>query len=567
MLRFSEETADYIRGKLNGVVAKTLMRDLKISHGMFGRIADQLERWDFGGQTYYASGQEDLIRSLRDAAVSPRKDNASARRSAWDEDRPVSIKEASRHLGVSRDRLARRVEAHRIPTWGERGFVRRTDVQSLPFDTHGNKLPDGVYSVADFAKLTGVAHSTLVKLGVPRSPHGGYDEASWRYLSDHIVKTADPPHGLRRCPSCKRSRSFNAAVCRECDRSQKAKTHHELTLRTDAQIELDYMRLHPDGMKRCRNGHLAEQSAFHKSRNKVDGRHSECKACASAAASRRKNGAVVGHWVAAGIDPEACWHCGRNLTVGGFGDDRRDLEHFEARLNGGTDHVWNLVPSCGSCNSTKHSKVDWEGCGPLPPRVRTLYAGKAGSKTIREFVAERHYSGSCQPGVERHGLFDTGVLVGAAVYNNGNRRMQEAVFGAPFADKVLHLHRLVTEPGQPTGQLLARSLKLLDVERHWAVVTYADPSRGHLGKVYQATNAIYTGVTAGNIQFRMPDGSVVNGRGAPGKTHADRRAWGRSVGATEQFPRKHRYVYLLRSERALRKQGAELLLPRLPYPR
>ncbi|TXS34765.1 HNH endonuclease [Streptomyces sp. OR43] len=50
------------------------------------------------------------------------------------------------------------------------------------------------------------------------------------------------------------------------------------------------------------------------------------------------------------IRADGCTYCG--LYVAGD----MHVDHFYALAKGGTDHWWNLVQSCGSCNRHKHDK-------------------------------------------------------------------------------------------------------------------------------------------------------------------------------------------------------------------
>lgn len=152
--------------------------------------------------------------------------------------------------------------------------------------------------------------------------------------------------------------------------------------------------------------------------------------------------------------------------------------------------------------------------------------------------------------------------------------MREGVFGPEYFAHVLHHQRLAVHPDVPhgtTSTFLAASLRQLKVDRPetWAVVTYADADQGHAGIIYQATNAIYTGVaTKGNIYFLKPDGSIgtmqslkPHGKWSERRSAAARLGWTecRSIG-------KHRYIYLLGSARQKRARPP-LLWRALPYPK
>ena len=97
------------------------------------------------------------------------------------------------------------------------------------------------------------------------------------------------------------------------------------------------------------------------------------------------------------------------------------------------------------------------------------------------------------------------------------------------------------------------------------VVTYADPSQGHLGTIYQATNWIYTGLSEAMRLYDLGDGVARHSRslGASFGSHSVRHfaARGVPVRTIPQAP-KHRYVYFL--EPGWR---SRLRVPVPPYPK
>lgn len=196
-------------------------------------------------------------------------------------------------------------------------------------------------------------------------------------------------------------------------------------------------------------------------------------------------------------------------------------------------------------------------------------------------VREWHYSGSAVAGTARYGWLTeegdpapVGTLLGVSIFDPGNHDVRCGVFGPEHYAHVLHHHRLAVRPDVAhglTSQFLSASLRALHRERPgiWAVVTYADASVGHIGTIYQATNAIYTGVrTKGNLYFRTPDGTMATVQSLKRYgTWSERRAKAAEMGWTEhRSAGKHRYVYLLGTARQ-RKGYPPMLWPSLPYPK
>lgn len=251
----------------------------------------------------------------------------------------------------------------------------------------------------------------------------------------------------------------------------------------------------------------------------------------------------------------------------------------------------------------------WQPRGPLfDPAVHEVRP-IADDTTASGFVTTHHYSGSYVAARHRFGLYRRGVLVGVAVYSN------------PAALPVLTCVLPELDPTRESVEL-GRFVLLDDVEfngESWfiarchamlvdlgvaGVVSFSDgvPRRartgelvtpGHIGQIYQAANAVYTGRAWPRTLWVLPDGTVFNGQAQQkirdqkqGHEYAERQLirWGaRPVRAGEdprawlrearvacgisyfRHPGVHRYVFPLgRSARARRQ--VKVALPALPYP-
>ena len=82
------------------------------------------------------------------------------------------------------------------------------------------------------------------------------------------------------------------------------------------------------------------------------------------------------------------------------------------------------------------------------------------------------------------------------------------------------------------------------------VVSYADPTWTHIGYVYQATNFLYTGLSAKRIDTYQPTG--VHPRNYDKNDHS---SW------QQTRIRKHRYVYLVGDRRTKKKMRQQLRYP------
>jgi len=130
------------------------------------------------------------------------------------------------------------------------------------------------------------------------------------------------------------------------------------------------------------------------------------------------------------------------------------------------------------------------------------------------------------------------------------------VCGHPNAQYVYELNRLVVNEGLARNVLsffVANAFKLIPDDL--ILLSYADTSKGHHGYIYQATNWIYTGLSAKSMDAK----GVLHNRHGWKKNKED----GERI--LEERPRKHRYVYFLGKQR---KQFRKALLWKVePYPK
>lgn len=168
------------------------------------------------------------------------------------------------------------------------------------------------------------------------------------------------------------------------------------------------------------------------------------------------------------------------------------------------------------------------------PRAHEV-AAIASDNIARSFVEEHHYSGSYPAARCRYGLYERGELVGVAVFSVP---MRAEVLRPWSLDDGLELGRFVLLDGvRANGEswFLARCLDALRAEGWAGVVSLSDPTArttasgavvfgGHVGTIYQASNAIYTGRASPQTLRLLPDGSVFSNRAAS-KIRKSERGW------------------------------------------
>lgn len=207
------------------------------------------------------------------------------------------------------------------------------------------------------------------------------------------------------------------------------------------------------------------------------------------------------------------------------------------------------------------------------PSVRDMTVAPVSSADVKEFGSRYHYTGSGGSALWRWGLWHGACLHGVVAYNLPTRPVCESVFGAEHFNRVWHMGRLVLSEQSPRNsesRLIGGSLKAIQAKHPdvWAVVTYAATDAGHIGYVYQATNALYTGHSSVEDYFVDAEGNIRNRRNLyeVSTRTIDQRAaslgWTRVKGGL-----KHRYVYILGNKTQRRQRRQLLRLPILPYPK
>ena len=189
----------------------------------------------------------------------------------------------------------------------------------------------------------------------------------------------------------------------------------------------------------------------------------------------------------------------------------------------------------------------------------------------KAFVIEHHYSHGIHNGPMTWGLFDGGELTGVIAFATpSSENVTASVFGPDRRRAVTELHRLVLLDRMPYNSeswFIVRGLRALKAERpnYRAVLSFADATEGHIGTIYQASNAIYTG-TSGRARFYLDSTGRLrhprqNGHNV---TLAEAAAKGWTPTMREG---KHRYLFLLGTRRERAESMRLLRLTSMPYPK
>ncbi len=204
------------------------------------------------------------------------------------------------------------------------------------------------------------------------------------------------------------------------------------------------------------------------------------------------------------------------------------------------------------------------------PNVRDMTVSPVSTRDVREFAHRYHYTVTGGNMTWRWGLWNGPVLHGVVAYNLPTRSACASVFGEEHLHRVWHMGRLICSDDSPRNsesRLIGGSLRAIAADHPdvWAVLTYAATDVGHLGYVYQATNALYTGEAGHSTIYEDASGARRSDYLGGAFVSGDRAVslgWTRRTGGP-----KHRYVYLLGSKSQRRTARGLLRYPVLDYPK
>ena len=202
--------------------------------------------------------------------------------------------------------------------------------------------------------------------------------------------------------------------------------------------------------------------------------------------------------------------------------------------------------------------------------LESYYIEQISYQQAMDLVVANHYLHRKAPCSIAFGLFHKDSLdcLGVICYGTpASSALRKGLCGEQFVQNVYELTRLWVDDSVPkNGEsfLIGNTLRLLDKE---IIVSFADTSQDHYGIVYQATNWIYTGLSAKRTDW------TVEGIDKHGHTWADkysalemRELFGDRF-TLQQRSRKHRYIFFNASKKRKKELLALLRYPILPYPK
>lgn len=189
------------------------------------------------------------------------------------------------------------------------------------------------------------------------------------------------------------------------------------------------------------------------------------------------------------------------------------------------------------------------------------------SEETYPWLLQKHYAKRIPLIQYAFGLYEESILVGVVTYGMpASNNLCFGVCGKEYSDRVLELNRvcLLNNEKNQASFLVANSIKLLP--KPSIIVSYADTEKGHIGYVYQATNFLYTGLSAKRVDWQVKGMEDKHARHMGKSLEQIKQDHGDDFYYKERS-RKHRYVYF-QADKKEKKKLMQLLNYKIePYPK
>lgn len=187
--------------------------------------------------------------------------------------------------------------------------------------------------------------------------------------------------------------------------------------------------------------------------------------------------------------------------------------------------------------------------------------------TTDEWLLKKHYAHRKCCRTYSMGLYVNNNLEGIVTYGSpSSPQVGRGFLGEENRRNVIELNRLCinsTAPKNSASVLISKSMKLIDKEKYYAVVSYTDEGQGHIGYVYQATNFLYCGCSQRNHKDYFYNGKWIHERTITSKGITSPVKWSKENNIlTKPSGNKHRYIYFIN-----KKKKHLLKYDVLPYPK
>ena len=198
--------------------------------------------------------------------------------------------------------------------------------------------------------------------------------------------------------------------------------------------------------------------------------------------------------------------------------------------------------------------------------LRLIPISRVDAKTL---IVRNHYCHSLPGGTKMSfGTVLNGRLLGVMTFGVGPFYGYKLVNGAT-PDDVVTLTRLWLSdelPRNSESKVLGIALRSLKRDTSLKfVIAYSDPTFGHLGTIYQATNWLYTGHSSATGLYDIGDGTLHHSRSLAHQLGSHSIHYLTSQGIDARIvpqQAKYRYIYFLDAS-----WKSRLSMPVLPYPK
>jgi len=194
------------------------------------------------------------------------------------------------------------------------------------------------------------------------------------------------------------------------------------------------------------------------------------------------------------------------------------------------------------------------------------------SYECHDWLLNKHYAKRIPPIEYSFGLLKFDLLVGVITFGTPVSNSLRNIFDGKY--KILELNRLVVNEGLDKNCLsyfVSSSIKMLP--KPTVLVSYADTAQNHHGYIYQATNWIYTGLSAKRTDYSVKGLEHLHGstiydmsRGKENRSKYLKEKFGDDLFITDRS-RKHRYFMFLGSSSDIKEMKSKLPYNQEPYPK
>lgn len=211
--------------------------------------------------------------------------------------------------------------------------------------------------------------------------------------------------------------------------------------------------------------------------------------------------------------------------------------------------------------------------------VKEMVVKQISAKEAREYIATYHYTKTFPDSTKFvFAGFYQNSLAGIICYGMGASKNQyTSLIKDIKKGQYLELTRLWSHDNMPKNtesKLIAESIKMLP-SQYKLVISFADPTQGHVGTIYQATSWLYCGMSNKGKCLITKDGITKHTRllGIYKMRHPELKektnkeimdiygfTYGESAG-------KHRYVKLRGTKKEIKTMKREVSSKILPYPK